>query len=135
DAEVRCEAIPCPQPGGPPPVPDGTFGSAMTAAKGRFGIDLRWDESICPAPSHHLVYGSLASVRTMAVEGTECGLWGGRHTWYPVPAGNLWFLVVAASGEGIEGSWGTDSAGRFRGGAATSGGCGITVRNNYPDCP
>jgi hypothetical protein len=52
-----------------------------------------------------------------------------------VPSGNLWFVIVGDDDAATEGSWGTDGSGAQRGGAAVSGLCGMTARDNSGVCP
>jgi len=124
-----CAAPPTP----PPPVPDGTFGSPMRAdrvAADGSTIALQWDVATCAAVGYKVLYGSLASVASMTVDGAACALGtSGSATWSGVPGGDLWFVVVATDGLGTEGTWGAG------GGSAASGRCGDTLRNNAGSCP
>ena len=120
------------------PVPDGSFGSAITASRvnaSGTAIALTWDVVTCASTDHHIVYGDLATVASAMVAGSVCDLGAtGNANWAGVPAGNLWFVVVGDDNATTEGSWGTTSAGE-RGGATVSGQCGITTRDNSASCP
>jgi len=120
-------------PSAPPPVPDGTFGTPMTsdrlAADGS-SIALHWDVATCAAPGYKVLYGSLANVAFMTVDGAACAIGtSGFATWSGVSVGDLWFVVVATDGSGTEGAWGAGF------GASASGLCGDTSRNNAGSCP
>ncbi len=123
----------------PPPVPDGTFGSAMRAARldsAGSMVSVAWDVATCPSAAYHLIYGSLSQVATHVVDGADCGLGtSGSASWTGVPAGDLWFVVVGGNDAGTEGSWGTDGAGGQRRGESVSGTCGAIARDNTPICP
>ena len=124
----------------PHPVPDGTFGSGMTAARldpSATSILLNWDVVTCSSTNHHLLYGDLATVSSYAVNGSSCSLGTtGTATWSGVPGGgDIWFVVVGDDAAGTEGSWGKNSAGAERGGTSPSNQCGDTVRNNGGTCP
>jgi hypothetical protein len=122
----------------PKPVPDGAFGAAMRASRADAPgttIALTWDVATCASADHHLLYGDLSAVSTLAVLGAACDLGtSGSATWSSVPAGNLWFVVVGDDNASVEGSWGTDS-GTQRGGVTPSGQCGMATRNNAGTCP
>ena len=122
----------------PPPVPDGSFGSPMTAAKGDAEatvIDLEWDAASCPPDGRHILFGPLAEVADYTVNGSVCDLDGsGMHSWSGVPAADLWFLVVSDDTGLIEGSWGSRSDGAGRAGSEASGQCGFVLRDNSGDC-
>ena len=91
---------------GPPPVADGTFGTPLEAAPGSPAgdvIDVTWDAASCSAADHNLIYGNLAGVGGLGVDGSACGLGtGGSYTWTNVPAGDLWFLVLAVDDQGLD---------------------------------
>ena len=129
----------CPPAGTPPPVPDGSFGQGMHAARtdpsGSI-VHLTWDVATCTASNYHLLYGNLASVAVPTVTGGTCGLGPlGAYDWTGVPSGNLWWLVVSDDSAGKEGSWGTTSAGAPIGGTTPSNICGNTARSNTGTCP
>ena len=125
--------------GAPPPVPDGSFGTGMTASHVTGlsdGVHLTWDVGTCAAKNNHLLYGTLAGVSTYALAGSVCGLGPlGSYDWMSVPAGDLWFVVVGDDAAAKEGSWGTDGTGAQRNGAIASGQCGFTARDNSATCP
>jgi hypothetical protein len=120
------------------PVADGSFGAPMTASRGDASgstIHLTWDVATCASSDHHVLYGNLANVASSTVSGASCDIGiSGTTTWSSVPAGNLWFVVVGDDNATTEGSWGTTSTGQ-RGGAVSSGQCGLTSRNNAATCP
>jgi len=120
----------------PPPVPDGTVGTAMTASRsGADEIDVAWDVSTCDAASYHLIHGALGMVASHATEGAACDLTGsGSYRWSGVPPGDLWFVVVADDGLGLEGTWGLQADGTHRGGTAPSEACGHGRRDNSGTC-
>jgi hypothetical protein len=123
----------------PPSVPDGTFGSAMTAsatdASGS-ALTIAWDATSCPAAGYRLLHGPLAQVGSYVVDGAVCDLGPtGQAQWLGVPDGNLWFVVVATDGSAVEGSWGQNAAGEPRAGNAVSGTCGAASRVNVATCP
>jgi hypothetical protein len=55
-------------------------------------------------------------------------------TWDPVPAGDLWFLLVAGNDAGAESSWGEATAGE-RNGMIASNTCGSTEKDLSATCP
>jgi subtilisin-like proprotein convertase family protein len=132
-------AVACTPASAPPPVPDGTFGTQMTASRltGAVpGIHLGWDVATCPAKNAHLLYGTLQNVATYQLAGAVCGLGPlGSYDWNGAPAGDLWFLVVGDDASSREGSWGTDGTGAQRSGTTASGYCGFTTRSNVGTCP
>jgi len=120
------------------PVADGSFGTAMKGSRGNASgsiVNLTWDVATCVSADHHVIYGDLASVASLAVTGGACNLGtSGSAAWSGVPAGNLWFVVVGDDNASTEGSWGTDG-GAQRGGATASGQCGVVSRDNSGTCP
>lgn len=122
----------------PPPVPDGTFGVAMRASRSDpagTAVDVDWDVTLCTSADFHLIYGDLADVAAYAVSGGACGLGiDGIESGVALPAGDLWFLIVADDGNLIEGSWGDGTAG-VRSGLTPSFTCGVTVRDDSGVCP
>jgi subtilisin-like proprotein convertase family protein len=127
----------CTLAGTPPPVPDGAFGTGMTASRlAGDGVHLTWDVATCAAENYHLLYGALENVSSYALSGAVCGLGPlGGYDWAGAPAGDLWFLVVADDAATTEGTWGTDGAGAPRNGTTASGFCGFTTRINAGTCP
>jgi len=121
-----------------PPVPDGTFGTPMTAARANSTgttITLSWNTG-CGDVGYHGIYGLLSSVSTYSVLGGVCTLGStGTGSWSGVPAGNLWFLIAGDNGAGVEGTWGVNSQGLDRKGGTPSGVCANTVRSNVGSCP
>jgi subtilisin-like proprotein convertase family protein len=139
-APAGCNTTVCSgPPPAPRPVPDGTFGSAITASRADGEgsmIELSWDAATCPAAGYHILYGDLATVSSYELDGGVCGIGtSGSYTWTGVPAGNLWFVLAGDNGAGTESTWGTDSSGAHRKGATPSGLCGNTDRDNAPSCP
>jgi hypothetical protein len=124
---------------GAKPVADGSFGTAMTGSRADASgstIDLTWDVSTCSSADHHLLYGDLANVASLAVAGAVCDLGtSGSASWTGVPAGDLWFVVVGDDDASTEGSWGTDGTGAQRGGSSPSARCGMATRDNSGVCP
>lgn len=121
-----------------PPVPDGTFGTAMTAARSDVAgteIALAWDTASCAAPGYHILYGDLAGVSGPTVGGGVCGIGtSGSYNWTGVPGGSLWFVVVSDDASSLEGTWGKNSSGDDRGGTTASGQCGMIARDNEGAC-
>ena len=125
-------------PSAAPLVPDGIFGAAMAAGAGLApgSIDVSWDTATCPAADYNLLYGSLESVAASTPGGSLCGLGtAGTATWDAPPAGDLWFLIVSADGQGLEGGWGHRSDGTSRDGGAHSGECATTLVDTTASCP
>jgi hypothetical protein len=119
---------------GRPPVSAGMRGRRLTAPGD--ALQVTWDAVSCPAADYALLYGSLASVSTYAVDGAVCSLGtSGAATWSEVPAGSLFFVMVGTDGAGLESSWGSDSAGRERHGSTPSGLCGTTAKDASATCP
>jgi len=141
-APAGCNMTICPA-SGPPPVPNGIFGTGMGATKtlveampDALGINLTWDTSRCVSGGYHVIYGPLATVSTYAVSGGVCGIGAtGSYHWTPVPAASIWFVVVGDDGTSLEGSWGYDSSNQVRNGGTPSGQCGMTTRIENPTCP
>jgi len=125
---------------GPAPAPDGSngttpLGASRVSANGDT-VDVSWDVTSCTATDYHLIYGSLASVSSYALDGSVCGLGtSGSLNWTGVPLGSLYFLVVGNDGAGTESSWGSDSAAAERGGAGASGECSVTSKSTTASCP
>ena len=136
---VATASVTCAAPPSVKPVPDGTFGTAMTSARADGSgatIALTWDVSTCASPDHHLLYGDLAGVASLTVTGSVCDLGAtGTATWSGAPAGDLWYVVVGDDNGSTEGSWGTDSQGAQEGGATASGQCSLSARDNSGVCP
>jgi subtilisin-like proprotein convertase family protein len=120
------------------PVAEGTYGTAMTASRADVSgsaVSLTWDVSTCSSSDHHVLYGDLADVAASTVSGASCDLGAtGSATWTGVPIGSLWFVVVGDDDASTEGSWGAMTGGE-RGGAASSGRCGLSARTNATTCP
>jgi hypothetical protein len=121
------------------PVPDGSFGAAMTGSRvdpAGTSINVTWDVTSCLSTGYHILYGNLATVASYAIGGSACAIGtSGSYGWSGVPAGNLWFVVAADDGTSNEGSWGTGVGGAERGGTAASGQCGMSTRDNSGTCP
>lgn len=132
-APAGCQMHTCAPPPAPPPVPDGVSGQPVRADRASSDgstITLHWDVATCVAAGYKALYGSLAGVSTATVDGAACALGtSGLATWTGVPAGDLWYVIVATDGAGTEGSWGTG------GGGVVSGRCGDTLRNDSGGCP
>jgi hypothetical protein len=123
----------------PPPVPDGTFGSAMTARRvdaSGADLELTWDAATCPASDYHVLYGPLSQVGSLALSGAACDLGtAGTLAWSGVPDIDLWFVVVGDDGLATEGTWGAASDGSDRLGSTASGLCQMIQRSNAGSCP
>jgi subtilisin-like proprotein convertase family protein len=121
------------------PVPDGSFGTAMKASRvdpAGTSINVTWDVSTCASTNYHVLYGDLATVSSYAIGGSACAIGtSGTYGWSGVPAGSLWYVVVADSGTTTEGSWGTGVGGAERGGGSASGQCSMASRDNSGTCP
>jgi hypothetical protein len=90
-------------------------------------ITIDFDAS-CGATDYNLIYGDLAGVASMTIDGAACGLGtSGSFSWSSAPSGNLYFLVVGADGAGIESGWGEGTYGE-RNGLTASGQCGVTAK-------
>jgi hypothetical protein len=120
------------------PVPDGSFGTALTASRANPGgtsINVAWDVSSCASTSYHVLHGNLAGVSSYGISGSACAIGtSGSYSWSGVPVGSLWFVVAADDGVATEGSWGTGEGGE-RGGGVASGQCGMSLRDNSGTCP
>jgi hypothetical protein len=125
-------------PGEAPPVPDGSFGSPMTAGRDDEapGVRVTWDAGTCPAAGFKLLHGPLSGVGSFELGGAECALDpSGVHLWSEVPAGDLWFVVVGDDASGTEGSWGRQSDGTHRRAGQPSAECGAVIRVDTDTCP
>ncbi len=125
----------------PPPVPDGSFGNAMTSSKitsDGSQIHLNYDSTTCPAPSYSIYYGNLSSVSSYTFSGSACSIdTDGTYDWTSVPSENLFFIIVSSNGSGTEGSWGKDfinGTHNERGGTTPSNLCGNTLHDNGGTC-
>ncbi|HKQ63143.1 MAG TPA: hypothetical protein VJS92_17785 [Candidatus Polarisedimenticolaceae bacterium] len=119
---------------GPPPAPEGSLHAARTTVDGS-QLQLSWNAASCPAPAYNLLYGDLANVSSYSLSGSRCGLGGsGSYAWTAVPPGDLYFMIVGASGT-VESSWGIDGDGIERHGMFASGQCGVTAKDIAIDCP
>jgi plastocyanin len=136
---------------GPPPVPDGTFGTPMTVQSSDPAVlILDWDVYTCtPQDQHQILYGGGSQLPTLpggtfGLLGSRCGLGStGKTEWTDAPhpsvdsSGLLWWLLVAYDGS-VEGSWGRGSDGvernsPFPGGV--SGQCGNFTKDLGNTCP
>jgi hypothetical protein len=95
-------------------------------------ISITWDDQCSPA-SAKMLYGSLDQVSTHAVSGAVCDI-ATPEIWDTVPAGSIWFVVVADDGLGVESSWGQASDGE-RNGLTDSGTCGAAAKDITGSCP
>jgi hypothetical protein len=137
-ADSDCVAVTTPAVG-PPPVPDGTFGSPLLVAKKDdvgTAVRVTWDAASCPPPGRQLLYGLLSGVSEPAPDGAQCNLsFSGIYNWFAMPPGDVWFLVVSNDGSSTEGSWGRRSDGSERGGTTPSAFCGMTTHESTATCP
>ena len=137
---TSCSCDPCLAAPAPPPVPDGTSGTAPLLA-GRLdatgtSIRLSWDATTCAASDYNLLYGDLAAVASVSPTGSVCAIGtSGVYDWTGAPASDLWLLIVGTDGAGTESSWGLDGAGQERHGASSSGACGVTLKDTSRTCP
>ncbi len=134
---TSCACNPC---AGPPPAPDGRYGTApvrvgSVSAAGS-SMEVSWDANSCTATNYNLIYGNLSNVGSYALSGAVCSIGtGGSHVWTGVPDGKIWFLVVGTDGAATESSWGVDGASGERNGAVPSGACGVTIKDVSGTCP
>jgi len=134
-APGSCSMNTCASASLPPPVPDGSFGTAMKASRSGGDISLTWDVSTCSGADYHVLYGSLATLPSYAISGAVCDLGvSGASSWPAVPAGSLWFVLVSDDNATTEGSWGSATSGP-RGGAGASNQCSLASRSNAGTCP
>jgi subtilisin-like proprotein convertase family protein len=125
-----CDMLTCSAGGsGPPPVP-AILPERLTTSGDR--ISIAWDDQCLPA-SVKILYGPLGQVASYTVSGAVCDV-ASPADWDPVPAGDLWFVLVADDGSGAESSWGLASAGE-RNGSVASGTCGSTFKDLSGTCP
>ncbi len=128
----------------PAAVPDGRTGEPMTVvpidAAGE-ALRIAWDATCSVNVLHHLIWGfasgwPAAPGGTFALSGEICGI-APPFLWKEVPDPSvgkpalIWWIVVSSDGEGLEGAWGRDSAGRERQGPGpdgSSGRCGVTSK-------
>ena len=133
--DVQIQALGCPG-CEPPPIPDGSPGTSPMQASRMDAVGTRiqvsWDDQCAPATTK-IVYGPLSDVSTLTVTDAVCAV-DNPETWDPVPAGDLWFLLVAGSVAGAEGSWGEATAGE-RNGWIASNTCGSTEKDLSATCP
>jgi len=127
----------CAAPGSsPPPISDGSAGgSPMLADRvtpDGSEISVAWDDRCAPT-SAKILYGPLDQVSAYSISGSVCGI-ANPQTWTAVPGGDLWFVVVAGDGVGVEGSWGLATDGE-RNGLTPSDTCGETAKEITGSCP
>jgi hypothetical protein len=132
-----CEMPVClASPTAPPPVPDGSVGTQPLLverldAPGTV-LELSWDD-LCVAPATKVLYGPLSGVSTWQIGGAECSALT-PMVWDPVPAGDLWFVIIGDDGAGTESSWGMASSGE-RNAMSASGMCGSAAKDVSATCP
>lgn len=123
----------------PVPVPDGTFGTPMTAQRGNAagtGIRLFWDSSTCQGSNYNVLWGNLSDVSSYGLGGAACNLGtSGVGNWGGVPPMDVYFIIVSDDSSGTEGSWGKDSDGTDRNDGAPSNFCGNLSREDSGTCP
>jgi hypothetical protein len=130
---------------GPPAVPDGTGGTrpltASLQAPDGSGLQVSFDVASCTnAADRHIIYGEKSGLPTapggvMRPTGSVCAIGNtSPYDWLGVPQPTdgfplIWFLLVTTDANGVEGSWGVDSAGLERvgpGNGGASGTCAVT---------
>jgi hypothetical protein len=89
---------------------------------------------MCDPWEANLIYGPLDQVSSFTVTGAECTV-SQPTLWGPVPAGNIWFLMVGESKSHLESSWGWTTYNGERNGFGSSGQCGTTFKNPSGACP
>lgn len=130
----------------PPPVPSGAEGyTPMKATKQNAAattVQVTWDPAHCTSTSYNLLYGAGSAIGSYTLSGSACPLGTtGSYTWTSAPDPSadaskfLWWVIVGGDGLSTEGSWGKNSAGAERHGAAPSGQCSCTVKNTNTTCP
>jgi len=104
-------------------------------------MTVSWDAANCPAANYEILYGYGSGLAAWSVAGGRCGIGTtGTYLWAGVPDPSadptrmVWWLVVGTNGLNTEGSWGRTSAGLERGGATSSGQCGVTTKNVSESC-
>lgn len=127
----------------PKRVPNGTNGTG--AAKWTknnptaTSTNINWDTTSCSSldtDTYNVVYGYGSGLSTYTAAGADCtGSNAGSVRWDQtpdLPPGEtlMWWVIVDENQDGVEGSWGTDSAGNERKGTVPSGTCGATLRVN-----
>ncbi len=138
-----CNQTVCPTPPtAVKPVPDGSFGTAMTASRvdpAGTQIALTWDVSSCVSTNYHVLYGSLATLPSYAVGGSACLIGtSGSYAWTGVAPGDLWYVIASDDAIATEGSWGTSHIAHVAGerdGTTSSGQCSVAARDNSGTCP
>jgi uncharacterized repeat protein (TIGR01451 family) len=136
-APQACLGVPCVTPSTtPPPIPDGSgAGSPMLADRATpdgSQISIAWDDQCAPLAAK-VLYGPLDQVSAFAASGAVCDV-ANPVLWTAVPAGDLWFVVVADDGGGVESSWGLATEGE-RNGLAPSNTCGAAAKEITGSCP
>ncbi len=111
-----------------------------TSNRGR-DLTVSWDRSNCPSSGYHIIYGFGSGLPIWTVAGGVCAIGNsGSALWVSTPDPGadpkrlLWFLVAGDDGTSTEGSWGVTSAGAERGGAASSGVCGLSFKDTSGYC-
>ena len=149
-SNVADATTPAPAATGPPGVPDGVSGPAMTVSKNDTAgnsLTLSWDTGSCSgATDHHVVYGGgsqipAASGGVFGIRGTICSssppyAWNSPPTTID-PSGLVWWIVVASDASSVEGSWGVDGTGAERNGpgpGGSSGSCGTLGKSLSNAC-
>jgi hypothetical protein len=104
-------------------------------------LTVTWDANNCPSGGYHLLYGFGSGLASWNVAGAVCGIGNSGSTLWastPDPATDpsrlLWFLLVGDDGSSLEGSWGVTSSGSERGGAESSGRCGLGLKDTSGYC-
>lgn len=121
----------------PPPAPDGLGGGhgIIASLVSSTEIQVAWDNNCVSTGPAKLIHGPLEEVSGYQISGALCGIpaEAGSTTW-TFPPGDQWFVLVKENGVGIEGSWGTGTAGE-RNGTSDSGQCDVVAKDFSGTCP
>jgi hypothetical protein len=125
----------------PAPVPSYLSNVRVATSDHGQSMTVSWDAANCPAANYEILYGYGSGLAAWSVAGGRCGIGTtGTYLWAGVPDPSadprrmVWWLVVGTNGLNTEGSWGRTSAGLERGGATSSGQCGVTTKNVSESC-
>jgi len=120
------------------PLPPGSQSLRVDkTSSGETQLDLTWSDDACPSFEYHVLFGDLANVATVSIDGGVCDIGpSGSSSWSDLPAGSLFFVVVGTDITGVyESTWGNASDGLPRGGTKASFRCSTTTKVLDPQCP